>query len=636
MRTLTAPRRGAVPAWARRQRELFAAIDAAAPLFLRKYVHPGGTLKEHGKLDDDYECFNSWPLVYAMGGRPELLEWSLNAWNGITRQWTYPPRCAVRREFVRHSDALHLSEAYTGFQAFGLAAPQIPENAARALRFASFYLGDEPSARNYDPRLRLIRSPITGSGGPLFESSADYVLNYVFASLYPVVRELEAGWDRDPARHAEIQRLYNAMVMQGDVPMNLAITGLVAHAHILTGDARCRAWVLEYVDAWIERARRNGGLIPDNVGLDDRIGQTRGGNWWGGFFGWNGRYSVWMIFHALITATECAYLLSRDRTYLEFYRSQVDFLLERATERDGDLLVPYKHDRDGWYDYRPLDPYIVGHLWHLSMDAADEARLRRLHAGAAHGPHAYAYAESPDPPAPGAEAWRPAGPADWDHVRDDLYGNKFVENEPAHLRFLLGANPGWPAAILAATERQVATAVERLQGDSYQHPWRSQTMQAQNPVLGAALGQMTMGAPFPCYNGGLLMARLRYFDADAGRPGLPPDVAALVERLAADHTVVELVNTSAAHRRQVIVQAGAYAEHCVEQVSAAPLAGAEPAVASPPPLRVDGTWFEVELPPATGVRLSLAMRCFVRPPTYAWPPDRGGCAAPGLSRPAAP
>ena len=44
----------------------------------------------------------------------------------------------------------------------------------------------------------------------------------------------------------------------------------------------------------------------------------------------------------LITATECAYLLTGDRAYLDFYRSQVDYLLDRAIERDGDLLVPYK------------------------------------------------------------------------------------------------------------------------------------------------------------------------------------------------------------------------------------------------------------------------------------------------------
>ena len=95
---------------------------------------------------------------------------------------------------MRHNDALHLTEGYTGFQAFGLAAPGIPENVARAVRFASFYLGSDPTARNYDRRHRLIRSPITGSGGPQFSGSPDYVLRYVFASLHPAIRELEPAW----------------------------------------------------------------------------------------------------------------------------------------------------------------------------------------------------------------------------------------------------------------------------------------------------------------------------------------------------------------------------------------------------------------------------------------------------------
>ena len=55
-----------------------------------------------------------------------------------------------------------------------------------------------------------------------------------------------------------------------------------------------------------------------------------------------------------------------------------------------------------------------------------------------------------------------------------------------------------------------------------------------NPVLTEALMQLTLGAPQIVYNGGLLTARVRYFDAERRRPGLPPDVAALVETLEAD------------------------------------------------------------------------------------------------------
>lgn len=608
--TITCP--ASVPTWAIKQRQLLSMMTAAAQQFRRKYVHRGGSLRRHGKLDDDYEAFTSWPLAYIIGGDEDLLDWSVESFNGITRQWTYQHQRSVHREFVRATDMLHLSEGYVGFQNFGLADPTIPENIDRALRFARFYTGDDPEVGNYDRQHRLLRSPITGSDGPAFHSSATYVLNYGHASLHPVV-DLEQGWDQSEKRHAEIQRIYDDVVVRGDVPINLAICGLVTHAHILTGDARCREWVLEYVDAWIDRTQANGGIIPDNVGLNGQIGETRAGQWWGGFFGWSGRYSVWMVFHALATAVECAWLLSRDPKYLRFYRTQVDYLLDRSIERDGDLLVPYKMGPDGWHDFRPLDPYVVGHLWHLSMDSSDWRRLERLHAGAQHGPHAYAYADSPHPPAPGAEEWHPDGPADWNRVWDDLSGNKFVENEPAHLRWLAGTNPGWPDAMLDVSATQVRRAVERLEGD-YEHDWASQTVTAQNPVMVAGLAQMTMGAPFQGFNGGLLVARLRYFDATRCRPGLPEDVAALVERLEADRTIVQIVNTSGTHERHLVIQAGAYGEHTFTHIAWGDGEARQRH-------ELGGQAVTLVLAPGAGTRLELGMACYVNEPTYTFPWD---------------
>ncbi|MBT7864518.1 MAG: hypothetical protein HN712_29690 [Gemmatimonadetes bacterium] len=610
MKSIAVTTKAPAPSWAIKQRQLLDQMGDAAQEFRARYVHRGGTLRRHGKLDDDYEAFTSWPLAYCMGGDERLLDWSLESWNGITRQWTYQHQGSVDREFVRSYDMLHLSEGYVGLQNFALADPSIPENADRALRFARFYTGDDPGVDNYDKQHRLIRSPITGSDGPAFSSGATYVLNYGHASLHPVL-DLEPGWDQDETRLAEVQRLYDEVVIQGDVPINMAICGLVTHAHILTGDARCREWVLEYVDAWIERTRLNGGIIPDNVGRSGRIGETREGQWWGGFFGWSGRYSVWMMFHALSTAVECCWLLTRDPKYLAFYRSQVDYLLDRAIERDGDLLVPYKMGPSGWHDFRPLDPYVVGHLWHLSMAESDRTCLERLHSGAAHGPHAYAYADSPHAPEPGAEEWRPDGPAEWNRVWDDLSGNKLVENEPAHLRWLAGDNPDWPDRILDMTAIQIQRAVERLQGD-YEHEWASQTVTAQNPVMAAGLGQMVMGAPFQGFNGGLLVARLRYFDAQHRRPGMPRGVAALIEKLAADQTIVQLVNTNPSQEARVLVQAGAYGEHRFITASWQDADGLKTQ-------DVAGRCLEVVLAPGAVTRLDLKMDCYVNDPTYAMP-----------------
>ncbi len=78
--------------------------------------------------------------------------------------------------------------------------------------------------------------------------------------------------------------------------------------------------------------------------------------------------------------------------------------------------------------------------------------------------------------------------------------------------------------------------------------------------------QLAWGGPQVIYNGGLQQARVRYYDGIRRRPGLPPGVAALVSSIVPEATVVELVNLDAEGERSVIVQAGAFAEHTIEDV----------------------------------------------------------------------
>ena len=68
--------------------------------------------------------------------------------------------------------------------------------------------------------------------------------------------------------------------------------------------------------------------------------------------------------------------------------------------------------------------------------------------------------------------------------------------------------------------------------------------------------QLTLGAPLPHYNGGLLVSTLRHFDARRRRPGLPLGVAALVTGMTAERTDLTLVNLGSEYQ-QVLIQAGA-------------------------------------------------------------------------------
>ncbi len=191
--TLKASVMEAPPGWAVKQRYLIKTMEKGAELFIDKLTYPDGTLKRGGKLDDDYECFDKWALLYTIGGDEKLLDWSLKGWNAITRQWTYGRRKSVYKEFINHNDALHLSEGYNGFQYFGLADPTIHENIDRAKRFAGFYMNEDPEAPNFDPEYKIIRGIATGSNGPADRHyDAGYNLRYGHASLYPMIPNIKS------------------------------------------------------------------------------------------------------------------------------------------------------------------------------------------------------------------------------------------------------------------------------------------------------------------------------------------------------------------------------------------------------------------------------------------------------------
>ncbi len=105
---------------------------------------------------------------------------------------------------------------------------------------------------------------------------------------------------------------------------------------------------------------------------------------------------------------------------------------------------------------------------------------------------------------------------------------------------------------------------------------------------------------------------MRYYDRDRVRPGLPPDVALLVDELTADSVGVQLVNTSRNEARNLIVQAGAFGEHQFTKVRYED-------GDSEQNVPLDGKYFAVELPPSTSIRVDAGMRRFANQPSYAFP-----------------
>lgn len=617
---IIATEKAAPPEWAVMERQLIDSMEEAATVFLDRFTRRDGTLYNYGEWDDVFEMFFNWPLFYTIGADEWILDRAILQYNAAIRQGTrqgsqksviatfHLAEPSLVNEFPATKDWFHISEGLAAFYDFGLASPTLPENIDRARRFAGYYMNEDPAAPNWDQEHRLIRGAATGSTGPAkTHYDASYNLSYGHASLYPVVKDQERIWKEETGRRDELVRVYNEIVNPCDVPVNLASTALMTNAFLYTGEEKYRRWVLDYVDAWMERIEKNGGILPDNIGPSGVIGEFRDGQWWGGLYGWTSRYSNHMIFGALTVAAECAHLLSGDPKYLNLLRSQIDILLVNSKTTDqGLLLVPYRYDQNGWSDFRLMNISNPAHLWHASMDAADWSRIERIRAGSTHTPDSNL---------------RKGEPFDWNE--EPAIGDRSDgRSEYARLRYYAGENADWPYRVLAADYREMVRRVTFMREDTRDvRTLFSDDLYVNNPVLTKGLTQVALGAPQAIYNGGLLQARVRYYDADRFRPGLPEDVAALVEVLAADRTVIYLVNLNGHDTHRMIIQAGAFSEHTFTEAKyeKTDKAGGKQMMTMP----VNSSYLSVLLPPGAAIRLDLGTNRFVNTPSYRFPWHKG-------------
>ena len=579
----------APPEWALWQRQLLDRLYPAAVEFVEKYTRQDGTLIWRDQWpgmdgsDDGYESFYNFPLYYALGGPEEIHRLSRRLWDAVTRQFTRYGQ--VYGEFDAYYDWMHHGESYTNFYFFGLADPTPGKWRERALRFAGLYLNEDPEAPNYDPVRKLIRSPITGSRGPrLVNTAEDWVTHRPVLAGYPLPYDdipnvtQSSAWV-DDAKFPFILEAMNRRMMRADVPLNLTATSLMLNAYMYTADAKYKTWIEEYVDAWIERTRRNGGILPDNVGPSGKIGETMDGKWWGGYYGWRWPHGLFNQVEATLIGASNAYLVSGNPKYLELPRSVFQLVESQAQTRNGRVLVPQRRGDQGWYDYRPIDPGHLVYLWQLSQDERDYRRIGQL-----------ARVSSWD-----TLSYR-KGKGDWEHAG-------------AWFAFIEGRNPDYPLQILKATYAETLRRLELIRNDRTQpherdvHHW-----QQRNPVVLEGLVQLMLGSPNHIYHGGLLHCRLFYYDPQRKRPGLPPDVAALVDKITPEGVCVQLANLHPSQSRDVILKAGAFGEHQFTEVRY----GDETT-------RVERESFQVRLRPGAVGRLQIGMKRFVNRPSYAFP-----------------
>ena len=354
--------------------------------------------------------------------------------------------------------------------------------------------------------------------------------------------------------------------MVGDHPINLASTILQLNAYMLAHEEKYRQWLIDYVDVWVERTKENGGIIPTNVGLDGVVGSECGGRWYGGVYGWGftvtvpqtGELAHRTYFHTrALHGFGNAVLLTGDQRYVDTWRGVIDFVNSNAREIDGQLMYPNAYGdyfgEEDWYDFQP-EPFTSGALevYYWSMN-----------------------------------------PAHRDLLEDDPW-----------VQFLAGNKPDYPQEALLADLVKVRSNMEKVRADTASPDTRlSDDMNPINPAVTETLTRLMLGGLPTGRTGGPLHCRLRYFDPDRRRAGIPEDVAALVEYLSADSATVVLVNTNQVAARRVTVQGGAYAEH---RIGAVKVDGQSVAI--------EDDAFDVELAPGCGVRLVIETDRYANPP----------------------
>ncbi|MCZ6673327.1 MAG: hypothetical protein O7C75_10360, partial [Verrucomicrobia bacterium] len=456
---------------------------------------------------------------------------------------------------------------------------------------------EDPHAPNYDPEHKMIRSIFNGSDGPLIGMATreDWMGDPVEGQF--VLNHTSGGEMFDFMENYELMLSHfdGFLNSKGDSPLNLITTVLALNAYMLGHEQKYRDWMLEYIDAWTERIKENGGNIPSNIGLDGTIGGEFGGKWYGGTYGWDfsfwepayNRQSYHSNFHwGMWPGMSNALLLTGDQRYIDVLRRQMDNLYAEKKVVDGELMIP-RHYGIGYDKTGPLKgPLPEGHMWDLEHEKGKKPKWYHFVPESYYVPRLI-------------EIYM------WSMDRKDL---KRIPME-GWMGFLEGNNPDYPEQALREALREIQESMEALRNDPTTADTRLADWPAQFNPLGPMmeLNRLIQGG----YLAGkiyVLHCRVRYFDPARHRAGLPEDVASLVTEMNNEMTKVTLVNINQVESRDVIVQTGGYGEHqCVRVETRDGM------------IPVDNRYFTVSLAPGAGAELTIYADRYANQPSLGFP-----------------
>jgi hypothetical protein len=565
------------PEWAVLERRLLAENVPACREFFKRYFDQRGHLQcfvrwgANDGPDDAFENFNGWPELHALGASDEILTLYLAGWEGMLKQYTDAKTVEVPiaragmyyKEFCVQADWMHLGEGLQLFNRMGLSVPADAKYQERARRFAGFYMNEDPEAQNYDPRHKIIRSMLNGSKGPMLRKATaiDWVGDPFDVTGF-VALHGEHTFEQFLAHYQE----YTDVV--GDNCLNLVATTLPFNAYMLAHEEKYKKWILEYMDAWVDRMRQNHWIIPSYVDLDGKVGGPES-KWWGNTYGWgfspvnpvNGRRENRHRIPRALVGFNNALWVSGDQKYVDAWRNMINTVNANARTNSGRVEYPTMRGEQGWYGWQSR-PWDIGALevYYWSMKPSDLNRVA---------------------------------------------GNGWIA-------YLQGQDASYPEAVLQRDLLRIQSRSDAMRRDSSPPEKRlADNMLSFNPAATASLVQLMWGGLPPGVDGGLVNARLRYFDPARKRAGMPEDVGALVSQLTDREAVVTVVNLNKTEPQTLVMQGGAYGEHQFESVRIGEKT-----------TRIDSALLTVQLNPGSGERLTLRMKRYANPPTVLHPWQR--------------
>lgn len=614
------------PEWALLERQLLKDESLAITEFYNHFFDERGYylhVARWGALDgtdDVIEISKYWTLLHALGASDEILEHHKKVLEGAYRQYSMVKTSSTDvakygsyyKEFMPMSDFMHQGEGHQGLMFQGLSEPDNYLIHKRYKRFAGFYMNEDSDAMNYDPVHKIIKSFWTGSRGPMIREGNAYDWGGDFTEgKFNMLHHSGARTTmKDYAKEYQgiIDHFYFfPQSTAGDHPLNLAATQLAFNAYMLDHEKKYRDWLLEYTNAWRQRAELNNGNFPANVGLDGKTGngvaekwyfdkKSEKGKWYMGTYGWNFSYYHWTnvinhennIFWGIWPGMANAYMLTGDPCYVNALRKQIDNLYANKKTingvdmipgnygihidrdlpkkfnvfdiKDGKLFVPDGKGVEGWYNWTTnlLIPELID-IYLMSMDPNDLARIPQI------------------------------PQAGW-------------------ISFLKGNNESYPSEALRKELEFVRSQMENMRNETSSPDTRLADWAGEfNPATVNELIRLMLGGNL---TGRIwsLHTRVRYFDPVKYRAGLPDDVASLVTKMEGGITHVMLININQVNSRRVIIQTGAYGEHQCLSVKIGDSV-----------YPVNDRSFEVILNPGAGAELVISVKRYANQPALSFP-----------------